>query len=99
MWASAGAFVIIFILGLALAFTTAGAVQITGIVLVFVGMIGGLVLSVSGAGPWLRRPPASSIPPPPPPPDTAMVKCPYCGVVQPYGEKCNNCGALLPPPT
>ena len=49
MWASAGAFVIIFILGLALAFTTAGAVEITGIVLVFVGMIGGLVLSVSGA--------------------------------------------------
>ena len=36
--------------------------------------------------------------PAPPPPDTIMVKCEFCGTVQPFKEKCVNCGAPLPRP-
>ena len=48
--------------------------------------------------PYVGPIPAATAPSAPPLPDTVLVKCSFCGTVQPYREKCAQCGAPLPRP-
>src|SRR5438445_13022975 len=51
------------------------------------------------SGPGVQRPYTQQTAfSPPPPPDTILVKCEYCGMSQPFKEKCDCCGAPLPHP-
>ena len=78
----------------------ANASLVLGLVLV---MAGALLLAMGrgylNAGSVVIRPVSEATAyPAPPPPDTIMVKCEFCGTVQPFKEKCVECGAPLPKP-
>jgi len=76
--------------------------SIVSIALIIVGLVlfygSGRKANVFNRERYIGPVPAATAPSPPPLPDTVLVRCDFCGTVQPYSDKCVQCGAPLTRP-